>query len=148
MMTTGCSTFCGWFDSSGPQQPGPATTKSASQQLAEGRASFEQKIIASRGASLSKLRTIWGSLEPGISRDNLTVYRWSQTAKLTTPTGMVTKASSAPPATSSCLAVFIVDRKGVVVDANSEGQCFDYRFMPAWKPVITQSTDGKTGAVK
>lgn len=140
-MATGCTGFLEWFDD--PGQPAP---KTANQQLSDGRVAFEKKLTDSKGLSLAQLRRKWGSLEPGISSDNLTVYRWSQTAKLTPPLGAVSQASSAKT-TSSCLAMFIVDPKGHVVDAASEGQCFIYRLMPSWNPLITQSTDGKTGVV-
>lgn len=123
-----------------------STAASPREQLSAGRASFEQKIKAASGQTLTKVQNDWGRLDQGLSREGLTVYKWSQTARLTTPAGEVTPAQSGQE-TTSCLAMFIVNRNGVVVDATSEGQCYDYRMMPAWRPYIVESTDGQTGPV-
>lgn len=142
---SGCGGFGGLFD--GGPSGGPSTAGSPRQQLNDGQASFDRKIKAANGQSLSKVQKDWGRLERGLSRDGLTVYKWSQTARLTAPAGEVTPAQSGQE-TTSCLAMFIVSPDGVVVDATSEGQCYDYRLMPAWRPYILESTDGRTGSVR
>ncbi len=139
-MVSGCATFDDWFGGR------PSTSNAPRQQLSDGRASFDQKIKNASGRPLTRVQKDWGALEPGVSRDGLTVYTWRQTARLSTPAGEVTQAKTGQE-TASCLAMFIVNANGVVVDASSEGQCFDYRLMPAWRPYITESTDGRTGAV-
>lgn len=144
-LASGCGVG-GWFGG-GPGGSGPSTAGSPRQQLSDGQASFDQKIRAANGQSLSKVQKEWGRLERGLSRDGLTVYKWSQTARLTAPAGEVTPAQAGQE-TASCLAMFIVSPDGVVVDATAEGQCYDYRMMPAWRPYILESTDGRTGSVR
>ena len=147
MMTTGCAGVINdWFgfgDDSGK------SGDKARQQLSDARASFDQKIKAAPGKSMSQLQKEWGKLEQGVSRDGLTVYRWRQTAKVTPPAGetVMPASNSSGQETFSCLAMFIVSYEGVVVDATSEGQCVDYQLMPAWRPNVTQSTDGNTGSI-
>lgn len=145
ILASGCGGFGGLFD--GGPVGGPSTAGSPRQQLSDGQASFDRKVSAANGQSLSKVQKDWGRLERGLSRDGLTVYKWSQTARLTAPAGEVTPAQSGQE-TTSCLAMFIVSPDGVVVDATSEGQCYDYRLMPAWRPYILESTDGRTGSVR
>lgn len=143
---------CAWWnslfdggDSGG--QPKSSGGPSPRQQLSEARASFDEKIKAAPGRNLSQLKREWGELERGLSQNDLTVYRWSQTARVTAPAGEAAPASNNDQQTTSCLAMFIVSYDNTVVDATSEGQCFDYRLMPSWKPYIVESTDGKTGPV-
>jgi Prokaryotic membrane lipoprotein lipid attachment site. len=143
-LLSGCA-FGDWFGG-GSGGGRSSTSASPRQQLSDGRASFDQKIKAAAGQSLSRVQKDWGRLEQGLSRDGLTVYKWSQTARLTAPAGEVTPAQSGQE-TTSCLAMFIVSPDGVVVDATSEGQCYDYRLMPAWRPYILESTDGRSGSV-
>ena len=144
VLATGCVAD-DWFGGGGSQKKWAASTPK--QQLAEARNSFERKINAAQGKPLNTVQKDWGRLERALSRDGLTVYQWQQTAKVTTPSGETTKASSGSE-TFSCLAVFIVDdTTGKVMEATSEGPCYDYSLMPAWKPVITKSTDGRRGEV-
>ena len=143
ILATGC-VVDDWFGGGGGQKWAASTPK---QQMSEARNSFDRKIQAAAGKSLNSVQKEWGRLERGLSRDGLTVYQWQQTARVTTPSGEVSKASGGRE-TLSCLAMFIVnDRDGKVVDATSEGQCYDFSLMPAWKPVITNSTDGRRGGV-
>lgn len=149
----GCAWLNGLFGSDGGGSHGgkrPASKPSSSsprQELSDSRASFDEKIKAAVGQNLKQVKKEWGELETGLSQGDLTVYRWSQTAKVTTPAGETMPASNTGQQTTSCLAMFIVSGDGRVVDATSEGQCFDYSLMPSWKPVIVESTDGKTGPV-
>ena len=113
----------------------------------DARASFEEKIKAAQGRTVSQVRKEWSDLEAGLRQGDLTVYRWSQTARVTAPAGETVPTSANGQQTTSCLAMFIVSADGSVVDATSEGQCFDYRLMPDWKPFIVESTDGRTGPV-
>lgn len=141
-LVSGCA-LDGWFGGSSSRS---STTGSPREQLVVARASFEKKIKAAHGQTLPKVQNDWGGLDRGLSRDGLTVYKWSQTARLSVPAGEVTPAQSGQE-TVSCLAMFIVNPSGVVVDAASEGQCYDYRLMPAWNPYVVESTDGRTGVV-
>lgn len=124
---------------------GKSPQEVANQERANGKESFEAKLAAAIGQPVAKVRKEWGALDGGLSRAGLTVFQWRQTAKLTLPEGMAPSEGTAGQTTlASCLAMFIV-RDGVVMDATSEGQCFDYSRMPAWQPYITQSTDGRQG---
>ncbi len=152
LLSAGCGAVKEWFDgfgtSSGRGRPSQPGVSQARQQLTDAQAAFDKKLQSAQGKDLAQVRKDWGGLEPGVSRDELTVYRWSQTARITTPKGEVSPVSSGGgTATASCLAMFIVDANGTVVDSASEGQCFDYRKMPAWQPRITESTDGRTGPI-
>lgn len=133
-----------WMGLGGSGQSGKSAQKVAESQLNDGKAAFSQKLDDARGKSLPQLQKEWGSLDGGLSRDSLTVFQWRQTARLTPPEEESGKPQN--PVMASCLAMFIV-QNGVVVDATSEGQCFDYRLMPAWRPYITQSSDGRKGEV-
>lgn len=143
LMVSGCAFIDEWFGAGSGQ---PSTASSPRQQLSDGRAAFDEKVKGAVGQSFSKVQKAWGGLEGGVSREGLTVYRWSQTARLTAPAGEVTPARSGQE-TASCLAMFIVNSEGTVVDAASEGQCYDYRLMPAWRPYILESSDGRQGPV-
>ncbi len=148
LLTAGCGDVRGWFDQIGggsSGQSGRSTASSPKQQLNDARASFDQKLQNAQGRSLAEVRKDWGRLEPGLKRGDLTVYQWRQTAKITTPKGEVAPASSRGASTASCLAMFIVGPGDVVVDSTAEGQCYDFRRMPAWQPTVTQSTDGRLG---
>lgn len=152
VLMPGCAWWNGLFgggDSSagGGSVGGKSGAQSARQQLSDARASFDEKIKSSPGKKLGDVKKEWGELEKGLSQNDLTVYRWSQTAKVTAPAGEVAPASNNSQQTTSCLAMFIVSGDGTVVDATSEGQCFDYKLMPAWKPFIVESTDGRNGFV-
>lgn len=150
LLAAGCGNVRDWFDNLGggsPSQPSRPTASSPKQQLNDARASFDQKLRNAQGRTLAEVRKDWGRLEPGLKRGDLTVYQWRQTAKITTPKGEVKPASSGGAGTASCMAMFIVGPDDVVVDSTAEGQCYDYRRMPAWKPTVTQSTDGLTGPV-
>lgn len=144
-MISGCGKIDDWFGrSGGPSQP---SVSSARKQLNKAQDSFDNKLQAARGRSIEAARKDWGTLEAGLSQGGLTVYKWSQTAELTTPDGEPSQGKSGKQ-TVSCLAMFIADPDGLVVDSTSEGRCFDLSKMPAWKPVVTQSTDGRTGPVR
>jgi len=138
------------FDS-GPSgksgQSGKSQQEVAQKQLNDARASFNKKLDDSRGKTLAQLNKEWGGLDGGISREGLSVYQWRQTARLAPPQGEVTKVGNAQGTTlASCMAMFIV-QNNVVVDATSEGECLDLSRMPAWRPYITQSSDGRKGEV-
>ena len=136
-----------WMGLDGPSGPsGKDPQVAAQQQLNDARAGFDKKLEAARGKSLAQLNKEWGGLDGGISREGLSVFQWRQTARLTPPQGEVTKVGNQGATMASCLAMFIV-QDGVVVDATSEGECLDLRRMPAWKPYVTQSSDGRKGEV-
>ena len=149
LLTSGCAVsdwFGGGSSSSGGSRFGGADQ--GQQQLTDAKASFERKIKAAQGQSLTQVQKDWGRLERGLSRDGLTVYRWSQTAKITPPSGAkAAQAGTGGQETASCLAMFIVDPYNMVVDATSEGLCLDLSRMPAWNPYVTESTDGRAGSV-
>ena len=136
------------FDGGSSGQSGSGTSRQevAQRQLNDARAAFAKKLDDTRGKSLAQLNKEWGGLDGGISREGLSVYQWRQTARLTPPQGEVTKVGNSGATVASCMAMFIV-QNGVVVDATSEGECLDYRRMPAWQPYITQSSDGRKGEV-
>jgi hypothetical protein len=134
-------------DSSG-QAGQQSSAASAQQQLHDARASFAQKLKEAQGRPVAEIRQNWGGLEPGLKSGGLTVYKWTQTAQITAPAGEVVPASSSGGVRMvSCMAMFIVGPDDVVMDSNSDGDCFDYSKMPDWKPAVTQSTDGRTGPV-
>jgi hypothetical protein len=116
-----------------------------SDQLTAGEAAFAKKLTSAPGLNLEGLKSQWGEVEKALTRGELTVYRWRQTATVTPPPG---QGASPDPVVFSCLAMFIVNQSDTVVDATSEGRCLDYRLMPAWQPTITQSSDGARGPVK
>ncbi|MDR2947044.1 MAG: hypothetical protein LBV79_09895 [Candidatus Adiutrix sp.] len=148
VLGSGCAVieWPGWGAApAGPSQQEAARQQqeAARQQFDAGQAAFDQKLSASRGLPLAQLRDAWGGLDNGPSLDGLSVFQWRQTARIIPPA----REGETPGATlASCLAMFIV-QGDVVVDATSEGQCFDYRQMPAWQPFVTQSTDGRVGEV-
>jgi len=123
----------------------------AQKQLAAARDSFERKLQAVPGQSLAEVKQQWGRLEAGLRREGLTVYTWKQTAKIVDPNPKVVPASNnkgqRKAETVSCLAMFIVNEQQVVMDATSEGLCLDLRQMPAWKPNVTEATNGQLGPV-
>ncbi len=144
MLAPACSQFSDWLGVPGSTGP-TSTSANPRAQMQAAQASFDQKLESARGESLNQVRRSWGNLEAGLSQDGLTVYKWSQTAQVTIPAG---ENSAGQTQVASCLAMFIVDQGGVVVDSTSEGRCFDYNKMPAWKPIVTQSTDGRTGSIR
>ncbi len=151
-MTSGCAAsdwFGGLFsgsDSGGRVSGGGNVSQ---KQMAAARESFDRKIQAVPGQTLAQVQREWGRLEAGLSRDGLTVYTWRQTARITDPNPKVVQASqgSAKGETASCLAMFIVNPNQVVMDATSEGLCLDLYKMPAWRPHITEATDGRLGPI-
>ncbi|MDR1043932.1 MAG: hypothetical protein LBP33_02290 [Candidatus Adiutrix sp.] len=150
ILSSGCA-FNDWFGGSSSSSSGGGSRfggpDQGAQQMADAKNSFDQKIKSAQGQSLAQVQKDWGRLERGLSQGGLTVYRWSQTARITSPGGKVAQASSGGQETASCLAMFIVDPYNTVVDATSEGLCLDLTRMPAWKPYVTESTDGRTGTI-
>ncbi len=112
-------------------------------QLTAGEAAFAKKLTSAPGLNLEELKSQWGQIEKALTRGELTVYRWRQTATVIPPQG---QGGRSEPVVFSCLAMFIVNQSDTVVDATSEGRCLDYRLMPAWQPSITQSSGGTRGA--
>lgn len=149
LLSAGCGAVKEWVGGVGgsPGGGGQPDVSQARRQYADAQAAFDQKLRSAQGETLARVTKDWGGLEPGVSQGELTVYRWIQTAEITVPKGEAVPASSSRNITASCLAMFIVDANGAVVDSVAEGQCFDYRKMPAWQPRITESTDGRTGAI-
>ncbi|MDR0881573.1 MAG: hypothetical protein LBP55_03405 [Candidatus Adiutrix sp.] len=140
MVCSACA--MGEWLSLGPVAATPRPSASPAQQLSDGRAAFKQKLGEAPGKTLARIKKEWGALEKGPSHGDMTGYTWRQTARLTVPAGEANPANpsqpktAARPQTASCMAMFIVNNDEKVLDATSEGQCFDYRLMPAWQPSI------------
>ena len=150
-LVPGCAWWNGLFGGGGASSGGKVTTSSRippRQQLNDARASFDEKIKAAQGRTVSQVRKEWGDLEAGLRQGDLTVYRWSQTARVTAPAGETAPTSANGQQTTSCLALFIVSADGSVVDATSEGQGVHYRLLPGWQPVSVEPTAGRTGPVQ
>lgn len=113
-------------------------------QLTAAGVAFAEKLTSAPGLNLEGLKRQWGQIEKALTRGDLTVYRWRQTATVIPPQG---QGGRSEPVVFSCLAMFIVNQSDTVVDATSEGRCMDYQLMPAWQPIITQSSDRARGAV-
>ena len=144
LFLAGCSGW-GLFSGPGPKpesQPAPSSPEvSARAELKAARASFQKKLGAAVGLTLAELRKQWGEVSKPVTLNNLTVYRWFQTARVTPPPdageALEDESQAADTLVFSCLAMFIVnDETESVVDADSEGPCYDYRLMPSWRPVI------------
>jgi hypothetical protein len=137
-------------------KPAPAAAESGLEQLKAAQIAFEEKLAAAAGLKLEQLRRQWGQVRKSVSKRDLTVYHWAQTVTVTPPPDVVSpsvQAAGEQPAVAepagekvfSCLAMFIIDNNGFVVDAASKGQCLDYRLMPAWRPVVTEAEPGGGG---
>ena len=107
---------------------------------------FQGKLGESTGLTLAQLRSQWGQVRQGITRNQSTIYHWVQNISVTPPpetaakVGLKTAAEPAGqtdrPLSLSCMAIFIFNQSGVVDEAFSEGQCLDHTLMPGWRPVV------------
>jgi len=117
------------------------------EQYKAARGAFQEKLAAAQGLTLAELKAQWGQVRQGPTHNQSTAYHWVQTITVTIPPeaaaepGLNIPAQTAEQALDQtrslpCMAVFIVNQKGVVEEAFSEGPCLDHTLMPGWKPVI------------
>jgi len=119
---------------------------SAVDQYKAAQKSFQKKLEGSYGFTLDQLRSQWGQVRQGFTRNQSTIYHWVQNVTVTPPPEAAAKvglkmAAADPdgqagqPMVLSCMAVFIL-QDGVVDSIDSEGNCLDHSLMPGWRPVV------------
>ena len=113
---------------------------------------FQEKLAAAPGLTLAELRYRWGQVRQGMTQNQSTIYHWVRTISVTPPPEAAASLGlAAPPAGAdgaaktlplSCMAVFIVNQRGVVDEAFSEGRCLEHSLMPGWRPVVATAEGG------
>jgi hypothetical protein len=140
LIISGCHVQDRW-----PKRQDPAALSDLDQYKAAQNA-FQEKLAAAPGLNLAELRARWGHVRQSMTLNQSTIYRWVRTISVTPPPEAAGKLGlTVPPAEAdgttpalalSCMAIFIVNQKGVVEEANSEGRCLDPGLMPGWRPVV------------
>ena len=131
-----------------PNRPAYPSALNALDQYKAAQNAFQEKLAAAPGLTLAELRARWGHVRQGMTQNQSTIYHWVRTISVTPPQeaaklGLaVTPApagGAAQPLALSCMAVFIVNQRGVVDEAFSEGRCLEHNLMPGWRPVVAAS---------
>jgi hypothetical protein len=139
-----------------PESPKPARKDPAARSLVDqykaARGAFQDKLAAAPGLSLAELRARWGQVRQGITQNKSTIYHWVETLSVIPPPEAAAELGLNPPGpdqslTLSCMAVFIVNQRGMVEEAFSEGRCLDHTLMPGWKPTLRSAgrDSGRSG---
>ena len=135
-----------------PKSQDPAAL-SALDQYKAAQAAFQERLAAAPGLTLSEIRSKWGPVRQGLTHKHSTIYNWVRTITVTPApeaaeaagkVGLAVKPAetadgetpSFQPLALSCMAIFIVNQKGVVEEAASEGRCLEPGLMPGWRPVV------------
>ena len=136
---------CAWLGLDSPFSD--STTKPPSGVKAQYQAAqkaFQVKLDAAVGLPLSELRSQWGQVRQGFTRNDVSIYHWRRTLTVTPPPPRVAAEldldieAGKPTMPLSCLAVFIF-QGGRVVEASCEGRCLEPNLMPAWKPEVNRA---------